>query len=95
MGKEYRLSNGKILTEEMIEEHVREAERGFDVDKLLWNMEKERERGRPPLGDGPSTVLPVRLDPALEAALAARVADTGKSRSELTREALRSFLDAA
>lgn len=87
---EYRLANGQKLTEDMIDDVVAEAEAGYDVEEL----KVKRGRGRPGLGEGPSTVLPVRLDPELATALQARVSETGQQRSELVRDALRSYLAA-
>lgn len=87
---EYRLANGQKLTEEMIDDVVAEAEVGYDVEEL----QVKRGRGRPALGQGPSTVLPVRLDPELAAALQVRVSQTGEQRSDLVRDALRSYLAA-
>jgi len=87
---EYRLANGQKLTEDMIDEVVAEAEAGYDVEDL----KAKRGRGRPALGEGPSTVLPVRLDPELATALQSRVAETGTQRSDLVRDALRRYLAA-
>lgn len=86
----YRLANGQPLTEEMIDDFAAEAEGGYDVDKL----QAKRGRGRPALGEGPSTVLPVRLDPELAQALQNRVSETGQQRSDLVRDALRDYLAA-
>jgi len=58
--KTYKTETGKILTDVDIEALADEAERGFDVEML-----KERGRGPPMLGDAPSAVVPVRLDPEL------------------------------
>ena len=52
-------------------------------------------RGRPPLGSGPSEVVPVRLDPELREAVSARADADDTSTSEVIRRALRAFLDVA
>ena len=54
-----------------------------------------RERGRKPLGDEPSTVVPVRLDADLLKALSARAEAEHVSRSEAIRAAIRAWLGAA
>ncbi|MGO1193183.1 MAG: CopG family ribbon-helix-helix protein [Nesterenkonia sp.] len=90
MAEKYTLANGQPLTDELVDQLVDEAERGYDVDEL----EKKRGRGRPALGGGPSTVLPVRLDPELQSALKKKVEQTGQSRSDLVRKALREYLAA-
>jgi Ribbon-helix-helix protein, copG family len=76
------------ITEELIEELAAEAELGYDPAKL-------RGRGRPPLGTGPSEVVPVRLDPELRRALEQRAAEEHTTQSDLIRRALRNFLDVA
>ena len=65
-----------------------EAEAGYSVEHL-------RKRGRPPLGDGPTTVVPVRIDADLLEALE-RAADSQQvSRSEAIRAAIRAWVGAA
>lgn len=81
-------SGGVEVTEALIESLTDEAERGYDPATL-------RGRGRPPLGSGPSEVVPVRLDASLRRALAKRAADEHTTRSDLIRRALRSYLDVA
>ena len=78
-------SNDVPITDEAIDSLVDEAERGYDVAKL-------RSRGRPRLGNGPSEVVPVRLDPQLRRALEERAADEHTTQSDLIRRALRTFL---
>jgi predicted HicB family RNase H-like nuclease len=84
--------SGKPITEELIEELVDEAERGYDVDKLVA---RRGRRGRPPLGDGPSTIESVRLDPELKERLVRRAEQDGVAVSEVIREALRHHLEAS
>jgi hypothetical protein len=78
-------SSGVPVTEELIDELAAEAECGYDPAKL-------RGRGRPPLGAGPSEVVPVRLDPQLRRELEERAAHEHTSQSDLIRRALRSYL---
>jgi hypothetical protein len=80
--------DGTPVTEAEVQAWTDEAERGYDIPAL-------RKRGRPALGDGPSAVVPVRLDDALEAALEARAGAEQVSRSEVIREALREYLASA
>lgn len=75
---------GKPVTDLQIRLWADDAERGFDVEDL-------RRRGRPRLGDGPSTVIPVRMDEDLLDALNEKAAVDGISRSEAIREAVRSW----
>ncbi len=80
-------SGGVPVTEKLIEELAAEAERGYEPEKL-------RKRGRPPLGVGPSEIVPVRLDQELRRALEERAADEETTQSDLVRRALRTFLAA-
>jgi hypothetical protein len=86
--KKQATSGGVAVNDELIEELAAEAEQGYDPNKL-------RGRGRPPLGTGPSEVVPVRLDPELRRALDERAADEHTTQSDLIRRALRRFLDVA
>jgi hypothetical protein len=58
-------SSGELITSAQMEAWEAEAEAGYDPAELT-------RRGRPRLGPGASTVVPVRLDPDLEEALTAR-----------------------
>ncbi|MDV2474367.1 CopG family transcriptional regulator [Rhodococcus zopfii] len=80
--------NGTPVTDEMIQAWADEAEAGYDVEKL-------RKRGRPTTGDGPGTVVPVRMDAALLEALNARAEQKHVSRSEAIREAVRAWTQVA
>lgn len=77
--------SGKPITDELIEEYVAEAEAGYDLNKL-------RPRGRPRMGSAPARSFPVRLDPALQERLDRAAADSGTTRSEVIRCALRAYL---
>ncbi|WP_016693465.1 MULTISPECIES: ribbon-helix-helix domain-containing protein [Rhodococcus] len=76
--------DGTPVTDEMIEQWADEAEAGYDVAAL-------RKRGRPTVGEGPTTVVPVRMDKALLEALNARAEQEHVSRSEAIREAIRAW----
>ena len=80
--------DGVPVTEEMIEAWADEAEVGYPVERL-------RKRGRQPVGDGPGSVVPVRMDAALLEALSERAEKEHLSRSEAIRAAVRSWLGAA
>ncbi|WP_271036102.1 MULTISPECIES: ribbon-helix-helix domain-containing protein [Rhodococcus] len=80
--------DGIPVTEEMIEGWADEAEAGYDVAAL-------RKRGRPTIGEGPATVVPVRMDEALLQALNARAEKEHVSRSEAIREAIRAWIQVA
>jgi len=75
--------NGQPVTEEQIAAWASEAEAGYDVAAL-----KKRGRGRPGRGAEPSQVVALRLTLDEIAALDARAAREGKTRSEIIREAL-------
>ena len=66
------LLHGKPVTDEQIQMWADEAEAGYDPATL-----PKPRRGRPPVGDGPSTVVPVRFDAATLAALNARAQAEG------------------
>jgi len=75
-----------------IEKLAAEAEAGYDVDTLIARRPK---RGRPALGSAPASVESVRLDPELRHELLQRAESEGTTTSEIIREALRRFLNAA
>jgi len=79
---------GKRVTDEQIQQWADEAEAGYDVARL-------RRRGRPALGAGASTVVPVRLDAELLEALTARATRENVSRSEAIRAAVRAWTHVA
>lgn len=79
---------GKPVTDEQIRTWADDAEKGFDPEDL-------RRRGRPRLGDGPSTVIPVRMDEDLLEALNEKADHDGISRSEAIRQAVRAWTHVA
>jgi len=81
--------DGVSVTEELIRAAVERAERGYDVEKL-------RGRGRPRIRpDSVSTVVPVRMDAELLAALNQKAEQDGMTRSEAIREAVRTWTHVA
>jgi hypothetical protein len=80
--------NGKPVTDDQIQTWADEAEAGYPVEEL-------RKRGRRPLGDGPSDVVPVRIEAALLQALMERAERDQVSRSEVIRAAIRAWVGAA
>ena len=89
MNGEVPTSGGVPVTDDLVDRLAAEAEQGYDVGTL------RRRGGRPTLGSGPASVVPVRLDPELRAALAARAKSDDVSASEIIRRALRAWLDVA
>lgn len=63
---------------------------GYDGELL-----KKRRHGRPPIGSRPADLVPVRIDPKLQAAIEARANAEHATISEIIREALRRFLEVA
>ena len=84
--------SGKPITDREVETLAAEAEAGYEVEALLARRGK---RGRPALGSAPASVESVRLDPELRDQLLERAKADGTTTSELIREALRRFLEAA
>jgi uncharacterized protein (DUF4415 family) len=84
--------SGQPITDEDVEKLAAEAEAGYDVDQLIARRNK---RGRPTIGNAPSSVESVRLDPKLRRQLLQRAEADGTTPSELIREALRRYLEAA
>lgn len=86
-----RLLHGKPVTDEQIQAWADEAEAGYDLKKL-----PKSRLGRPPVGDGPGVVVPVRFDESTIDALNARAAAEGiTNRSEAIRAAVRAWSDVA
>jgi uncharacterized protein (DUF4415 family) len=83
-----RTVKGAPVTDEQIEAWADEAEGGYAVEEL-------RKRGRPSLGNGPTTVVPVRIDADLLEALEQQADSQHVSRSEAIRAAIRAWVGAA
>ena len=89
MGK--HLMHGKSISDEQIQAWADEAEDGYDLSAL-----PTPRRGRPTVGDGPGTVVPVRLDAAMISALTQKAEAEGiTTRSEAIRAAVRQWTDVA
>jgi hypothetical protein len=87
-----RTKSGAPITDAVVEQLADEAERGFDVDEIIA---RRGRRGRPRLGQEPSSVESVRLDPELKELLVRRAEADGLPVSEVIREALRHHLKAS
>lgn len=85
-------NSGRPITDQDIENLAAEAQAGYDVETLIARRNK---RGRPTIGNAPSSVESVRLDPELRQQLLERAEAEGTTTSELIREALRRYLQAA
>jgi hypothetical protein len=88
---EFDLKNWKypgVPTEEQLQAWADEAEAGYEDHQLTVVY----RRGRPPLGQGPSRVVQVRLDPELYSDLETRIESEGATASTIMREALRRYL---
>ena len=82
---------GRRVSDEQIQAWADEAEAGYDRQQL-----PRPTPGRPPVGRGPGTVVTVRLDEELLAALLKRAADEGiTNRSEAIRAAVKQWAYAA
>ena len=84
--------SGTPITDALIEKLADEADQGFDVDTIIA---RRGRRGRPRLGQEPSSVESVRLDPELKDLLVRRAEAEGVPVSEVIREALRHHLKAS
>jgi hypothetical protein len=84
--------SGKVIDDELVGELAREADAGYEVEEIIARRGK---RGRPRLGEAPSTVESVRLDPELKEQLTRRAEQDGVSVSEVIRDALRQHLAAS
>jgi hypothetical protein len=87
-----RTKSGRPITDAEVEKLAAEAEAGYDVDQLIARRNK---RGRPTIGNAPSSVESARLHPELRRQLLQRAEADGTTPSELIREALRRYLEAA
>jgi hypothetical protein len=83
---------GRPITDTDVKALAAEAEAGYDVDELIARRPK---RDRPALRSSPTSVESVRLDPELRRELIDRARADATTTSEVIREALRRFLQAA
>ena len=84
------LPDGTPVTDATVDALADEAERGYDVERIV-----RRRTGRPAMGDAPASVESVRLDPDLKRDLILRAAAEGVSVSEVIRRALRDYVKAS
>lgn len=85
------LLHGKTVSDEQIQAWTDDAEAGYDLTQL-----PRPRRGRPPVGEGPGVVVPVRLDEATLAALTAKAEAEGlPTRSDAVRAAVRQWVHSA
>lgn len=82
---ERKTGQDRPVTDEQIDAWAKEAEVGYPIEDL-------RKRGRRPVGDGPGSVVPVRLDAPLLAALLKRADRDQLSRSDAIRAAIRAWV---
>ncbi|MFE1514309.1 CopG family transcriptional regulator [Corynebacterium bovis] len=79
--------HGTPVTDEQIQAWADEAEAGYDLEAL-----PAPRRGGPPVGEGPGTVVPVRLDQTTLSALLEKAESEGiATRSEAIRAAVRQW----
>lgn len=79
-------ATGKILTAAELDVMADELpSMEFDIDKI-------RPRGRPLLGDAPSKIVQVRLDPELAEKLSVRAEQDHTTSSDVLRQALTRYL---
>lgn len=86
----YGTSGGVELTDALIGQLAEDAENGYDPSLF---RPRTRRRGRPPIGSESAALFQVRLEPELRLALTEAADGEHTSPSELTRQALRSYLD--
>ncbi len=85
------LLRGRRVSDEQIQAWADEAEAGYDLQRL-----PRPTPGRPSVGQGPGTVVTVRLDGELLGALLKRAADEGISnRSDAVRAAIKQWAHVA
>jgi Ribbon-helix-helix protein, copG family len=85
------LPDGTVRTEADYQQMAVEAEEmEIDVDKL--RRTGKFRMGRPPLGDGPSSVIQVRLDDQLRQQLTERAASEHSTPSAVVRDAIKAWL---
>jgi Ribbon-helix-helix protein, copG family len=88
------LPDGTIRAEADYERMALEAETmEFDVEKL--RRTGKFRMGRPPLGDGPSSVIQVRVDDELRDLLKQRAENEHSTTSAIVRDVLKAFLQAS
>ena len=88
------LPSGEVLTEADFERMALEAETAtYDIEDLRRTA--KRRIGRPPIGNGPSSVLQIRLDEQTRRQLSERAERDHRTPSEIAREAIQAWLTAS
>lgn len=83
----YVLKSGRVVSDRELETMSEKLEHEqFNLSHI------KRLRGRPRLGKDPSIIVPVRLNADLVDELDLRVHDSGQTRSEVIRLALKNYL---
>ncbi|MGV1049336.1 MAG: CopG family transcriptional regulator [Solirubrobacterales bacterium] len=82
-----KTASAKPITDDLIDQLVKKAEAGYDVEETL-----KRRPGRPTIGSAPAQVESVRLDPELREALDRRARQDHEAISSVIRKALRQYL---
>ena len=88
------LPDGSVRTEADYERMSLEAQT-MEIDLNKLRRTGKFRMGRPPLGDGPSSVIQVRVDDELRALLTQRAEHDHSTPSAIVRDALKAFLEAS
>ena len=85
--KTYRLKSGVVVTDLDIRRMADDvATRDFDLSKFT------RLPGRPLMGKAVAEVVPVRIEPAIVKSIDRRAKKEGTTRSDIIRQAIKSYL---
>ena len=85
--KTYRLRSGVVVTDSDIRRIADDvATRDFDLSKFT------RLPGRPLMGKAVAEVVPVRIEPAIVKSIDRRARKEGTTRSDIIRQAIKSYL---
>ncbi len=93
MARLKKLKSGRVLTKELLDELVKEAEEGYDHSELKPVLVRP---GRPSLekgGNGASPRISYRLERGLYAKAKKKAEAEGRTVSQLAREALRRYVE--
>ncbi|MDA3017215.1 MAG: ribbon-helix-helix domain-containing protein [Actinomycetota bacterium] len=83
----YHMIDGEILTDADFERMADDvATRDFDLSKFT------RLPGRPLMGKAVAEVVPVRIEPAIVKSIDRRARKEGTTRSDIIRQAIKSYL---
>ena len=85
--KTYRLKSGVVVTDLDIQRMAEDvATRDFDLSKFT------RLPGRPLMGKAVAEVVPVRIEPSIVKSIDRRARKEGTTRSDIIRQAIKSYL---